>query len=129
MKAPKEQVLYYYAQENEDVTRAKMVFTLLGVRIKRVPAEQFGRTVGVLAGILEEDPEASAPAEAPADDIMVFCGFSEKRLDLLLSYFRKVGISKASYKAMLTPTNALWTMEALYRELQREREEIAKRQK
>lgn len=129
MVISKETVLYYYPEQTEEVSKAKMVFALMGIRIKNISAGQFTQSVGFLAGQGgEKKPE---PEESPfvKDSIMVFCGFSEGRLDALLLHLKKAGVSSAGYKAMLTPTNADWSFGELYEELQKERKAIEERKR
>ena len=127
----KETVLYYYPEATEEVRLAKTVCAILGVRIRKIEKEQLGEKVGGLAGIMEktEEVEKEAPLVDIGDSIMVFCGFSEKRLDMLLMRLSKAGVSRKGYKAILTPSNAAWSFQALYEELKKEREAILAQKK
>ncbi len=46
------------------------------------------------------------------------------QLDRLLAALQKAGVPRTCLKAVLTPTNAQWTLRALYQELCRERERL-----
>ena len=50
--------------------------------------------------------------------VMAF--FPDKLIDELFQALRKNGVERPRLMAVLTPTNRSWTMERLYRELQKE---------
>ena len=67
----------------------------------------------ILAVTLHNIPEGMA----------VFVSVPDTMLDVLLSAMREKGI-KIPLKAVLTPYNAVWDANTLYRELARERKEM-----
>ena len=93
----------------------------LGCRVQVVPPERFGDK-------LEELLSGAAPGPGTADpfaeELLVMASLDERRLDALLNGLRRQRIPIA-LKAVLTPTNAGWTAQALYAELCREREAFA----
>ena len=131
MSISKETVLYYYPEQNKEVSQTKAILAVMGIRIKNLAPSQLGQTVGQLAGLsgkMEEKTLKDAGEEPKGtslpDSVLVFCGFSEKKLDMTLWHLMKAGVSREVYKAMLTETNRSWTFLELYEELKRERKAI-----
>lgn len=123
-----ELVLFYTPLLLADPSRLRNLLDGLGVSLRVVPAQQLGQTLGFLAG-LPDCVERPAGAVAPfSEPVMVFCGFSQDRLDQALDALRVSG-GPAALKAVLTPTNRSWTLARLAGELQSERAEIAKQLK
>ena len=88
-----------------------------GCRYAEAAPERFGAT---LEALLRGDGTA-APVDAPfGEELLVLAQLSEGQLDALLAQLRQQRCSIA-LKAVLTPTNAGWTVQALYEELCRER--------
>lgn len=103
--------------------RAEEVFTALGVGSRPVADVETAQTVGSLAGLPGHSP-APRPLVPPRFDepVMVLCGFSRQRIDELFSAMRAAGTPPPNRKAVLTPTNKGWALDALYEELGREHE-------
>jgi len=93
----------------------------LGCRVQVVPPERFGDKLEELLSGAAPGPETADPF---AEELLVMAGLDERRLDALLNGLRRQRIPIA-LKAVLTPTNAGWTVQALYAELCREREAFA----
>ena len=72
--------------------------------------------------LTEKSPPEGAVSPLP-EPILVLCGLNNAQLDKLLPALRKLGAGPC-LKAVLTPTNASWTLSALYEELCKERAEI-----
>lgn len=86
-----------------------------------VEPESFGATLDQLAA--EQRPRL--PVQQPfTEELLVMANFRGGQLDELLDRLRQGGVSVA-LKAVLTPTNAAWTAQALYEELCRERAAFA----
>lgn len=120
---PKPALLLYDPIGSAWVPKLKQYCAIQGLRLRVVEASELGRTVGALAQGLAT-PEASA-GEAPApvpEPMLIFCSLSSAQLDRLLFALRRVEAPRSLLKAVLTPTNAGWSLSALYRELCRERQ-------
>ena len=86
-----------------------------------VTPESFGAALGDLT----EARRFFAPVAAPfTEELLVMAGLNDKQLDALLLALRRKGVT-LPLKAVLTPTNARWTAQALYEELCRERAAFA----
>lgn len=120
MPASQELVLFYYPAP--EAAKAKSVFARMGVRIKTITPDLLGEPLGFLAGLAGFAPGGQPPqAPAPPDPVLVLCNFAGHRLDALLQGLRKAGVPRTVYKAVLTPSNAAWTLSALAEELAEER--------
>lgn len=120
------EAVLWYCPDPVVSAAAKKVFLTMGIKIKPVEAARTGQTVGCLFGVkgFDEDP-AAAPGPAPAQSALVLSGFSNARLDGLLTALRKAGVPKIAWKAVLTPTNVGWTFRDLCGELAREHEAMS----
>ncbi len=100
----------------------RLLSVRLGLKLTAVPPERQGLTVEALfAG-----ETAEGAAEAPfAEELLVLCGVGAGAMNLLLAELRRRHVPIA-LKAVMTPTNAAWTVQQLHAELCREREAIAK---
>lgn len=107
------------------VPKLKQYCAIQGLRLRVVEASDLGRAVGALAQGLaaptSESPAGEAPAPVP-EPILIFCSLTSAQLDRLLSALRRVEAPRSVLKAVLTPTNAGWSLSALYQELCRERQ-------
>ncbi len=120
MAAGKEAVLWYCPDPVVSAA-AKRALLAQGVKIHLVERDQMGRTVGSLFGLkgFSEEPAAQG-LPAPAGPVLVLSGFTGARLDALLAAFKRAGVPRIGWKAVLTPTNVSWTFHALAEELERE---------
>ena len=66
-----------------------------------------------------------APAAQTPPSCLVLCGLRDKRLDKVLFELRRADIP-IDYKAVLTPSNQVWTVPELMKELQRERQAVGR---
>ncbi len=90
-----------------------------GSGMKKAALREHSLPIAALAAGL---PVQSAYGGAPLPETMlVFINFPEGMLDVFLSEMKKYRIADRSLKAILTPYNAAWTPERLYKELCRER--------
>jgi len=76
---------------------------------------------------LEGSAMDSADSEHFTDEMLVFCGFNDKLLDIFLREYKKRHIEPVPLKAVLTDHNRRWTSVELHAELCRERAAFTKR--
>jgi len=122
MKDMEELVLYYAPESTAHVGQLKGFLSQMGIRIKNLTPERCVQKIGYLAGeqgFKKRTVNAGYEKYAPAMDkeLLVFCRFTEERLDQLLDHMKTAGIPKIGLKAILTDTNADWTVYQLYRQL------------
>lgn len=125
MAVSRETVLYYDPAGGERVAALKAILVQMGARIKNVPPEAVGQTVGCLLGRKGYDARENPEAPALAEPVLVLDGFTDKRLEILLREMKKHGVSVA-YKAIVTETNIGWLFHQLYDELAREHAAMGK---
>lgn len=58
------------------------------------------------------------------EELLVLCGFTEERLEQLLVRLKKAGVPRSVMKAIVTESNAHWTVYELYGHLAEERRQI-----
>ena len=71
-------------------------------------------------------PKGDVPVEFPPEPMLVFAGFTDRRLTAILSELREKGLSDISLKAVLTEYNAIWNSATLYSQLAEERAQFLK---
>lgn len=99
------------------VPKLKQYCALQGLRFRRVAGNELTLTLAQLAQGLRPAPGGQSPVP-PTEPVFVLCGGS---LDRFLAAARRVGVPPTALKAVLTPTNAGWTIPQLWAELTRER--------
>lgn len=100
----------------------RLLSVRLGLKLTAVPPERQGLTVEALVN----GDTAESAVDAPfAEELLVLCGVGAGAMNLLLAELRRRHVPIA-LKAVMTPTNAAWTVQQLHAELCREREAIAK---
>lgn len=110
-----------YNLNNEKGRKIRFLLVRLGMRIRVIEKEDYGKPLGVLAGMKDVTLEnEDAPVEDFDDEMMVLYRFSDKRLDAFLQEMRKEGIERVDLKAVLTPTNCRWNSWQLFQEIQEE---------
>ena len=121
----KEMILYYTPGNMSHTPLLRGVCAQMNIRIKNLTPERCVQKIGYLAGVEGfEKREVSAGYEkyAPVmeEELLIFCGFSDERLDELLENLKKAGVPKIPLKAVLTEINAGWTIYQLYGQLREE---------
>ena len=100
----------------------RLLSVRLGLKLTAVPPERQGLTVEAL---VNGDTAEGAADDSFAEEMLVLCGVGAGAMNLLLAELRRRHVPIA-LKAVMTPTNAAWTMQQLHAELCREREAIEK---
>lgn len=100
----------------------RLLSVRLGLKLTAVPPERQGLTVEAL---VNGDTAEGAADDSFAEEMLVLCGVGAGAMNLLLAELRRRHVPIA-LKAVMTPTNAAWTVQQLHAELCREREAIEK---
>lgn len=82
-----------------------------------IPRTDYGKPLGVLAGIVGKKSNAAYSGREFENEMMVFSGIPSEELDRFLDAYREAGIAPIWRKAVITPSNVTWSAEKLYREL------------
>lgn len=113
-------ILFYDPISSPWAGKLKTICAIQGLRLRIVENVQLDHPLLSLAGGGAGEPEAlGSPLPEP---VMVFCGLANPQLDRLLTALRRERVF--CLKAVLTHTNAGWTLRQLYDELCREREQM-----
>ena len=125
----KELILYYTPGNRSHTPLLRGVCAQMGIRIKNLTSERCIQKIGYLAGMegfTKREVSAGYEKYTPvmSEELLVFCGFSDERLEELLANFKKAGVPKIPLKAVLTKTNADWTTYQLYEQLREEHEQM-----
>lgn len=118
-------VLSFRLTQKENA-QLKDLCMVMGLRLREVGPEQYGETIGALAGLAAETGASKHLVPLPGK-MLVFANVPDGALDVLLSMLRAMEIAVGSYKAVLTETNQSWTVPMLFAELKAEREELENR--
>ena len=141
----KETILLFNIQDRQKALKIEMALFPLHVRLRRIKPEDYGHTLGYLAGLKSAETETTmetsgtetngadtkTPKNAPNSsatlpeldsEMIVFAFFEDIRLNQALAALRKSGAGPLPYKAILTPTNQNWTPAECFEEIRREHE-------
>lgn len=117
----KTKILCYNVDEST-VALLENLASRLKISVISVPIEDFGKPIALVASGVSSDRNPLMCSTIP-EGMAVFVSVPDTMLDVLLSAMREKGI-KIPLKAVLTPYNAVWDANTLYRELARERKEM-----
>ncbi len=128
MTEPEIVLLYKIPAGSLENLRVRSALGEMSISIKEVSPEDAAQTLDDLSdtdAVKDERSALESTAPAPKDfpeSAMIFCGFSQDRLKLVLSRLKEAGANPSCLKAVLTPTNRDWRLCDLLAELIRERE-------
>ncbi len=114
-----EHLIAFHFNDTE-LLKLKQLAAILKIPFKTVETTDYYQTLGALASGKTNPLVKPFTGEAPAESLLLLCGFSEKRMDKLLLSLRKRQI-QADYKAVLTPTNSQWNVLRLMLEMRAEK--------
>lgn len=143
----KETVLLYNFNNKERLLAIRQALMPLGFRIRMVEKEDYGKPLGMLAGVkgMEEavesvdsgQPDSGQALAAEAgvvgadegfdDEMAVLAGLTSAQVDAFIKALRKKGVGRIDYKAILTPVNKDWDSVHLYHEIKKEHETMTGR--
>ena len=93
-----------------------------GIRAVEVPDGDWHQTLGALLELPGFSRSSAAlPAQEGREEMLVMYAFQDRMLGDLLRFFRERNLQPVSLKAMVTPTNVLWSAAKLQEELKQER--------
>lgn len=103
--------------------KLRMLCMRTGLLLKMVPEADYAQPVGALCGLQERVAAAEAQGTVE-EELLVFCHMDNGTVSRFLQLARQQRIPPFALKAVLTPTNAAWTLPQLYEELRQEREAV-----
>lgn len=113
-------ILYYSNGQTEKEQLLEQAAHRMNMDFISVTPKDLLQTVGYLAKAKGFPPRKISVLEnqpSIAQDILVFCYFTEENLNLFLYLMKKKELPSVSLKATLTQHNCFWTFEELSREL------------
>ena len=121
----KEMVLYYAPDNTPHTSLLRGVMAQMGVKVKNLTPERCIQRIGFLVGMdgaKKREGSDGFQKYAPEmnEEMLVIAGFTEERLEELLDKLKKAGVPKINLKAIVTETNADWTVYQLYEQLKEE---------
>jgi hypothetical protein len=96
--------------------KIKQIANAQKIRSERVEHARYMQPLEALAKGQQGALVKAFEGEAPAESLIVMCGFTEKEMDKLLAALKKAQVP-IDYKAILTPTNRRWNVLRLLLEL------------
>ena len=91
------------------------------IQIKEISRKDYNQKLGALAGIqgfAKEKVIYNGP-DFPLE-MIVFSGIDSAQIDTFLADYKQTGAQPVPLKAIITPHNIFWTVEALFKELWKE---------
>lgn len=130
----RETVLYYAPENTAHVGLLKGVLVQMRIRIRNLTPGRCEKKIGILAGLegFEDSPVQETGSQQAfsvpiQEELLVLSGFTDERLDELLERLKKAGVPRIGLKAVVTKTNAQWTVYELYSHLLQERRQMEQR--
>lgn len=122
-------VLCYNLKGTKKGKKIGMIFGFLGYKVRHVEQSEYLIPIGILAGIDKVDSDVGEYKDAGfKEEMLVMNAETEEMLDKALFLMRKEKV-QVGLKAMLTPTNSVWTSLALHDEILKEHEFMNERNK
>lgn len=118
MKHPNRATVLCCNLNGTKAAKIKMAAVKLGLRIHTVSPDEFTLPLGRLVGLPAYADAESLEGESFTQEMLIFHNFTEPQLDAFLAEIRRAG--GVRLKAVVTPTNASWCINALYHELEAE---------
>lgn len=114
-------ILFYSPTPTPYASKLLQLCAVQGIRLRAMAPVDLDRS---LSSLVQSPPpaEGSSPGEPLPEPLLILCWLSDRQLDRALLSMRQAQIR--CLKAVLTPSNAVWTPRILYRELVRERSQL-----
>ncbi len=120
----RETVLLYNFND-EKLPKIRRALLPLKLFIKTVPKEDFLQPIGFLAGIKDIQPTEEKFTESGfCDEMLLMCGFTSAKTDMLIKALRRAGVGRIELKAVITPTNKYWNSIELYNAIKEEHRQM-----
>jgi hypothetical protein len=114
-------ILFYSPTPQAYTPKLFQLCAVQSVKFRRLESGDLDRALLSLSQAFHS-AEPCLEGEALPEPLLIFCHLSPRQLDRALASLRKLRVS--CLKAVLTPTNAQWTLRELYGELCKERSQL-----
>lgn len=117
--------LLIFHLEHSELTKLKKIAGAMKIRLEIIDPANYLQPLENLANGRPSPLVAPFTGELPEESLILFCDFTEKRMDKLLAALRQNNVS-ISLKAVLTPTNRKWNFMRLLLEMYKEQQSFSK---
>ena len=115
-------IILSFNVEGERLDMLKKAAGSTDTEVRPIPASRFGQSLFSLIG--DEKGYSSPLLRSFTGEMLVFVSVPEAAFSLILDALKATLKPNIALKAVLTPTNAMWSAIELYGELVKEREAI-----
>ena len=115
------QIILTFGLGKEKIKVVRSIAQKNRIQIKEISRKDYNQKLGALAGIqgfAKEKVIYNGP-DFPLE-MIVFSGIDSAQIDSFLADYKQTGAQKVPLKAIITPQNIFWTVEALFKELWKE---------
>lgn len=115
------QIILTFGLGKEKIKVVRSIAQKNRIQIKEISRKDYNQKLGALAGIqgfAKEKVIYNGP-DFPLE-MIVFSGIDSAQIDSFLADHKQTGAQTVPLKAIITPQNIFWTVEALFKELWKE---------
>lgn len=115
------QIILTFGLGKEKIKVVRSIAQKNRIQIKEISRKDYNQKLGALAGIqgfAKEKVIYNGP-DFPLE-MIVFSGIDSAQIDTFLADYKQPGAQPVPLKAIITPQNIFWTVEALFKELWKE---------
>ena len=115
------QIILTFGLGKEKIKVVRSIAQKNRIQIKEISRKDYNQKLGALAGIqgfAKEKVIYNGP-DFPLE-MIVFSGIDSAQIDSFLTDYKQTGAQTVPLKAIITPQNIFWTVEALFKELWKE---------
>ena len=115
------QIILTFGLGKEKIKVVRSIAQKNRIQIKEISRKDYNQKLGALAGIqgfAKEKVIYNGP-DFPLE-MIVFSGIDSAQIDSFLADYTQTGAQTVPLKAIITPQNIFWTVEALFKELWKE---------
>ena len=115
------QIILTFGLGKEKIKVVRSIAQKNRIQIKEISRKDYNQKLGAIAGIqgfAKEKVIYNGP-DFPLE-MMVFSGIDSAQIDSFLADYKQTGAQPVPLKAIITPQNIFWTIEALFKELWKE---------
>ena len=115
------QIILTFGLRKEKIKVVRSIAQKNKIQIKEISRKDYNQKLGALAGIqgfAKEKVIYNGP-DFPLE-MIVFSGIDSAQIDTFLADYKQTGAQPVPLKAIITPHNIFWTVEALFKELWKE---------
>ena len=115
------QIILTFGLGKEKIKVVRSIAQKNRIQIKEISRKDYNQKLGALVGIqgfAKEKVIYNGP-DFPLE-MIVFSGIDSAQIDSFLTDYKQTGAQTVPLKAIITPQNIFWTVEALFKELWKE---------